>query len=568
MKAKLLCAFSLMAFLLLLTAAGLAAPYKNLYVTPAAQEWSENPAQRVNLYTTGSGKQYLFLPSGWDAGSLRLWFEGCEAIMIGDETVSSGDVTHNLVPGETVYFSLGKSRYKVQVLQGENTGALFINTDSGSMHAIHRNKNHRESGELVLVDESGVTGYSGPLSEIKGRGNGTFGFAKKPYQIKLDKATDLMGMGKSKTWILLADYMDVSLLRNKVTFALAQALNLNYTSQCRTVDLYLNGEYYGVYLLCEKVQIGSSRIPITDLEKATEELNESGLDTYPPFHLSEEKGISAKGFDIENDPEDITGGYVFELEKSHRYRDIEQNGFKTSAGQPVVIKSPEFASRGQVLYLADLVDSFQRAISQENGTDPETGRHYTQMADLPSLVCKYLVEEVSKNYDSTKSSQFFYKDSDKVNSLIYAGPAWDYDLAYGNFAAPSNARMTFPDGLYAAKDSTASYYWYPKLYRQADFYDMVLDTYIETLRPALSVLLGEGRNKKFPNLKSIREYEAEIAASARMNFTRWPASGIKFRYKPSSKSFTDAVDYLEDFISKRRDFLDEAWMEEYTVAAE
>ena len=56
MKAKLLCAFSLMAFFLLLTAAGLAAPYKNLYVTPAAQEGSENPAQRVKLYTTGSGK--------------------------------------------------------------------------------------------------------------------------------------------------------------------------------------------------------------------------------------------------------------------------------------------------------------------------------------------------------------------------------------------------------------------------------------------------------------------------------------------------------------------------------
>ena len=103
------------------------------------------------------------------------------------------------------------------------------------------------------------------LEYIRGRGNTTWSNDKKPYKLKLDKKADLLGMGKNKHWVLLANALDESLLRNKLTYYMGEQLGLAYTPKSMPVDVVMNGEYLGSYFLCEQVRIDKSRVDIDEL---------------------------------------------------------------------------------------------------------------------------------------------------------------------------------------------------------------------------------------------------------------------------------------------------------------
>lgn len=104
------------------------------------------------------------------------------------------------------------------------------------------------------------------MEYIRGRGNSTWGTGKNPYKIKLDKKANLFNMGKNKHWVLLADYYDPSHIRNKITYWMGKKLGMAYTPECVYVDVVMNGQYYGSYLLSEQVRVGNSRVDIDDLE--------------------------------------------------------------------------------------------------------------------------------------------------------------------------------------------------------------------------------------------------------------------------------------------------------------
>lgn len=541
------------------------ADLQDFYVTtpdsPTAAESTQEykPLDRVDLFKKGS-TYYLFLPASWDASELKVWFSDAESIKIGKQTFHSGDVCDKFAVGRTITIKEGKNSYSVKVMQANELPAVFLATESGSVEKIHASKTNKEAGQMMILKPDGQTEYHGALSEIKIRGNYTATLDKKPYQIKLDEKADLFGMGKHKTWILLADHSDVSLLRNKITFAMARAVNMPYTNHACSVNVYVNGSYSGVYLLTEKVQIGDNRVELADLEGATEDLNETDLEDFEAFSQTVELSgapVEIKGRQIENVPEDITGGYLLELELPDRYVG-EASGFVTSLGQPVVVKEPEYASEEMVAYAAEKMEIFHRAIDAKNGKDPATGLHYTQIMDLDSLVRKYIIEEIVKNYDGNKTSQFFYKDADSQDPLIYAGPVWDYDVSYGLSIHSPNLRST--SHFYVSdEDEGEDYYIWPKLYKQPDFYKRVVEIYNEEFAPVLKVLIGKGEETE--DLKSIKTYAAELRNSAKMNFVRWSVSDIKMVYKGAGKDFNSAVDYLQRFVSKRMNYLNKAWKE-------
>ena len=118
---------------------------------------------------------------------------------------------------------------------------MFIETESGSLEAIHADKSHKEKGTIAVFEDGELT-VDAKLSSIKGRGNSTWGLPKKPYNIKFEKKTDLFGMGKAKKWSLLASFYDPSFLRNTFIFDLADEIGLFYSSKSKHVDLYINGE--------------------------------------------------------------------------------------------------------------------------------------------------------------------------------------------------------------------------------------------------------------------------------------------------------------------------------------
>lgn len=241
------------------------------------------------------------------------------------------------------------------------------------------------------------------LDYIRGRGNSTWMVKKKPYKFKLETKQDLLGMGKNKHWILLANYYDVTMLRNKFTYWLGAELGMEFTPQCEFVNVIMNGEYLGSYYLCEQVRVGKSRVNIDDLEK------------------DEETKVST-------DDSVISGGYLLAMSP---YGDELNQTFSTNQGYRFLIESPSFKdyiNETQVNYIRDYVQKTEDAIYGDNFQ--ENGISYQDYLDIDSAIDYYWIQEISMNGDAFGSpSTYLYK---KRNGKLYWGPLWDFDfVAWG-----------------------------------------------------------------------------------------------------------------------------------------
>ena len=238
-------------------------------------------------------------------------------------------------------------------------------------------------------------------------------------------------MDAAKKWVFISNASDASLLRNALTRNLANHLGLAQSVEGVFVDLYLNGEYMGNYYVTEKVEVRENRLPITDLEEATEIVNDNeDLDSYETAWTD-----TTKAKLIPNDPEDITGGYLIERDFDNRFlEEVELNNsyFITEAKESFIVRAPEYASENQIAYINDYIQSVENAILSSDGIDEGSGKSYQDLIDIDSFARKYLLEEVAANYDGGVASSYFYKDRDCVSEKLYAGPIWDYDVTWGN----------------------------------------------------------------------------------------------------------------------------------------
>lgn len=538
-----------------------------LYVWGGDVAWEMGdklPDTAIQWYARGNTNRYLFLPSGIDTGNLRVYFTGsAKSFTVGDVTVNNGDTTDLLVPGTTVTIKNGNNTYKIIVAQSENTAGVYLSTKSGKIAYISESKKHRESGSWVVQDENAQTVYRNAFEYIRVRGNYSFYPYKKSFHIKLYDGAKILDMDSAKTWLLIANYCDNSLLRNALTYDLAAAVGMDYTIDYRFADVYVNTTYYGTYLLTEKVQVGKNRVNIADLEEATEDVNTKELSSFKRLGTTEYRRGVMKYSGIENNPEDITGGYLMQIELEERYKEAP-SGFVTKNGQVIHLKSPEYASKEQVTYISSFVQSFENAISAADGIDPDTGKHFSEIADMESLVSKYLIEEISKNLDGNKSSFYLYKYPDSVSDKLYFGPVWDYDIAYGNYQTSYYKKeLTNPENLLVATDDYEKYYWFPKLYQHADFVDAVKAMYKERFRPCLEVILGQAEpSEATGNVMSLADYEAMLTAAAGMNFSRWRIFNADEFPVETGADYPANIEYLRAFLTQRMAYLDSIWLAE------
>lgn len=471
------------------------------------------------------GELYLFLPASADLRSLTFFFEGEELSLCEEDTVlplESGIpadlsplLTGRPVDGvRTLTLRQGEEDRTLRLMQSENIPALFLTSDDPEEGRawVEENKNHKTKGSAVLLDADGTVLYDGDLKQIKGRGNSTWGYEKKPYQLKLDQAADLMGCGEpSKTWVLLANYIDSSLLRNRITFDLAAELGLEFSPHSRPVDLYYDGEYRGSYLLSEKTEVGKNRVEIRDLDAAYEDANPE-LEDFDGLTLTE--SVSEAGYPFRyaaglTDPEDLSGGYLLELDYEDRARE-EASWFSTPMGLYLTVKSPEYASEAAVNYISALWQRFETAV-QAGGEDPESGMDCGSLMDLTSLARCYLILELSQDNDAYRSSTYFYKH--EGDSLLYAGPVWDFDSGYG-----LSDLNPYPTRLTAA---SAALGWrmmkVPQIRQAVKAESEALHRLVtEILLSSDPAALGES------GLRSLVSYDREITASRRMDRVLWP----------------------------------------------
>lgn len=509
----------------------------------------EGEQLRISLWQSNEGNCYFFLPGFAKGKGLILDSAPGGSVSIENREIKEGDVLREIseekvyelsVPGENETESLNAG---LIFMYSSELPVLSLSTNSGSMELIEEDKGNEEAGGAVLYDQMGAKLYEGQAESIKGRGNSTWGLAKKPYQIRLCEDVDFFGFGKAKAWNLLANGYDETRLRNQIVLGLARELGMNYVPEGRMVDLYINDSYQGNYYLTEKVRVDEGGVAIRDMEKLTETV-------YSPEELEmlepvQNKDGTRKWVETGLSGEDITGGYLLERELKSRFQ-TELSGFVTDQGDCYTLQSPLYASEEQVNYIADLMQEFQDAIEEKDGIHPLTGKHYSEYIDVDSFIQKYLVEEVSKNYDGGVTSSFFYKPQDSVSEKIFAGPVWDYDVAFGNCNLDKIASN--PVGITRLNDHVYGTDMFVKLYEKEDFYDRTIKMYEEKALPYLDALL-DGK---------IDEMAADSRNSAQMDSIRWEELENRYQYY---EEYDNDIRYLKYFIKERQDFLNKVWLE-------
>jgi hypothetical protein len=501
-----------------------------------------------------SDEYYFFLPSGIHDKELRWEFNTAENVTVDGQNVHDSDYFQLADGVHTLRVTPegGKEEvYRVNVMRSRSIPSLFLTTRSGENDYIQADKNNSESGEIVLKSENGSILYAGEVSDLKCRGNSTFNDSmKKPYRIKLADEADLLGMGAAKKWILIANDFDPSLERNMLANDLADLLKIPFQTQAHYVDLYLNGEYQGNYLLSEKVEVGADRVDIRDLDKETEEMNGySGLSkemkkasTVKETH--DYGAYQTESTALREEPSDLTGGYLLEYEVDYRLDD-EYSYFHTSMNHNLVLKSPEYATEDEARYIGDLFERFEEALYSDSGYNGQ-GEYYQDFIDTDAFCRKYILEELSKNMDSSYTSQYIIKEPDDVKKEFIPGPGWDYDMSFGNVVLSGDDvyYLRQPQALYAALEKDDRGLWYG-LYLHEDFRDMAKDEY--------RTFLSEGAEEKA--MDYLQQQTQTIIRSALMNNIRWNKYPDLQTDGERNAAFLQEVKQLAEFYSTRLEWM-------------
>ncbi len=461
--------------------------------------------QELQCYQNDKDECYVFLPSYMDLSILSISLNTQNPISIDGETLLDGMSCADFKLDER--YQLTYSEWGSQVeqsitfIKSDGVATMYIDTESGNMDYIHSEKGNKESGKLSLYTPDGTTDYIGDLESINGRGNATWeDFEKKPYSISLSSEADLLDMGAAQEWILLANASDPSNLRNKIVYDFAGVAGLQYSPDSQFVDLYLNGEYAGLYLLCERNEVHTQRV------------------------------------DIERDR-----GFLVSLEKEDRLIAQNYTHISTDTGKALRVHYPKNISDETLSALDATWQSVENACMAENGVDSTTGKYWSELIDIDSWVRKYLIEEIFGNLDGGIISQYFYYDGN--SDLICAGPVWDYDHALGNdFDLAWN--ITDPNVLVVNRfkfNTINDNQWFEYLYQKNDFYTRVIELYETEYLPLLNELLN----------KDIDKYTAGIERAAKLNAVRWSYSG-------DSAAQTETI---KSYLSQHIDFLSSVWLE-------
>lgn len=468
------------------------------------------------------GTNYLFLPASADLANLNVTITRSandgSLVVAGNQNSqpvngNSAALNVSALASETDGYRLLTAKvgngtaFTVRIMQATNLPTIYLtstNANTQGRSYVDSSKRNTTTAALKMIDAAGNEISTMDIKELKARGNSTFTYAaKKSYQMKLETASDLLQNGENvKTWVLLANYFDATLMHDKLFKDMAAALGMPYTASCDWVNLYYDGEYRGVYLLSEKNAVKDTGINITDLEAAYKDQNpEYGT------NMTTATGTNAYGGSYTyttglTDPTDITGGYLLEL--NHDAPD-EVNGFVTKKGKGVNVKSPEWCGDAAMEYISEYYQAFENAVyaMDENGNYTginDDGKHYYEYVDRDSLVKIFLLQELALSPDGFISSLYFYKDA---NGIMYAGPIWDQDMTLGTGWTK-----------YISPDTTDYHYLAEALIQIPDFREAVIAYYNATFAPQANALITEDG--------TIYGYADCLADSAEMNFVLWP----------------------------------------------
>lgn len=487
---------------------------------------------------------YMTLPYDARETSVRIRMESHDDVYLDGVKISEGDELPQLAGGHHQLMCSG-IEYSLYVIYGSDIPTIHITTRSGSMEKVYEDITYKEPGYAVVLSEGEVV-CEGELAHIKGRGNYTWTRRKRPFNIKFKKKQNLFDMGAAKKWTLLANYLDDTMLKNKLGYDLAEKVGLQFSPQSQLVDLYIDGEYIGNYTLSESIEVQESRVDITDLEELNELANpETDLDTLEPGGVRGADSYlefgSSKWVELPNDPEVISGGYLLEFELDARY-DEELCGFVSEYGQTINLKSPEHASKAQVEYISSYYQEFEDAVLSGDGRNA-LGKHYSEYIDVESFAKMYVFQEYVKNLDAGLSSFYVYKE---VGGCMTAGAVWDLDSAFGRETERDGVRMDDPESLWVTGSHlhgnvSEKYTLFSLLCRHNDFREEAKRQWKEYFAPNTEWLLS--------NLDTLSE---QCFTSIFTDKFKWI---IEESYSEAYEQTAENISTLRTFLVKRSEYL-------------
>jgi hypothetical protein len=358
--------------------------------------------------------------------------------------------------------------------------------------------------------------------KIRGRGNSTWGQPKNPYKVQFSNDAkyaaipDFLGMKKNRNWALLADYFDRSLIRNKLALSLGNSSvfsdGLKWTSSGQHLEVTLNGDYVGVYLLTEDIRIDPARLNIKK--------------------MSSDPAVN-----------DLDGGYIAEVDaRLDCYKGADLNlQLVTARGVPICIDTPDESAitANQLSYIKNLLTQVEQDLY---------GPNRLERINATSFADWYLLQELFRNIDAMFfSSDFMWKDTaaaaNPPDRLLNMGPLWDFDRAAGN-AGYNDGWKT--EGCWVSKPYQPN--WLSRLFDNPDFVALTLARWKQK-RPALAAFINS----------SIDTYSYRLESAQQRNFTRWPIFGVPLTNYYVFSSYAEEVAFVKRFLNERMAWLDKAY---------
>lgn len=390
----------------------------------------------------------------------------------------------------------------------DSVSKVYINTENNQVV----NTKEEYTNATIKIEDETIAENNFPVTNMrmKCRGNSSYWNAhlsgepfensKFSYKIKFDTKQDLFGFGKDKEWNLVANFMDRSFIRNHLTYSLSNLMEgLEFKIDHQYVELYINNEYQGLYMITESVKTGSNRV---DIE---EDYTTDAVEI--PFMLEQDQKALEDG-----SVQGVNYFWTYGLPFSTKYPD----DFTTTN-----------ITQAQFDYIKDSVTGLY---------DNVTLKGYEQFLDVDSFIDYFMVQEIFRNVDINHSSIYFYK---RPNELFKMGPIWDFDLSMGNYDYIDSS----PEGFLKSHVGGGGNYLYNALMAHTEFksayikrFTFVKDTYLEAMKMA------------FPEIiKTLKPY-------AEKDYNKWRTLQNNVDCLANNpdlvaiNSFEGHIDYIEDYM--------------------
>ncbi|MGB1254429.1 MAG: CotH kinase family protein [Thiolinea sp.] len=349
------------------------------------------------------------------------------------------------------------------------------------------------NGSAVVSGGEDFDSFSADL-RIRGRGNSTWKHPKKPYQIKFDDKTKILGMAKDKKWILLANHSDKSMLRTEVAFDLSRMSNLSWTPDSRFVELSINDEFLGLYQVTQKVEESSNRVNIGD------------------------------------------DGFLLEVDQLDRL-DEDDVFFRTDR-HLFNIKDPNLDfSDEKFLYIEKYIKTVENVLMGNDFLDPDTG--YKKYVDIDSFVDWYLINELAKNQDAAFHTSVYMHIV--PGGKLMMGPVWDFDIGFGNNKNPET-RTFDPQGFWVERSP-----WIRRMFKDPVFINRLKSRFQYFYGKRDQIRAGIRKNAEYIDAAQARNYTRWQTLGKYV----WP-NPVYF------DTYEEEVDHFADWLDKRFDWMKDA----------